>query len=146
MISTAKIFTLKPCSKESADVACDSTLGTPPSRVCAQIVAFRAAFSLPSKVLTGFCRHFACGRREEPVRLTPVLVLILVAFAMLQPTRLCAGVDAWTSSGPGQPYVDRVFADPFRPGTLVVGALMTTDGGVTWSHCGLDPNHLEYGR
>ena len=94
-------------------MACDSTLGTPPSRVCAQIVAFRAAFSLPTKVLTGFCRHFrnllsstalpnACGRREEPVRLTPVLVLILVAFGMLQPTRLCAGVDAWTSSGPGQ--------------------------------------------
>ena len=137
-------------------MASDSTLGAAPSRVCAQIVAFRAAFSLPSKVLTGFCRHFrnllsstallnACGRREEPVRLTPVLVLILVAFGMLQPTRLGAGVDGWTSSGPGQPYVDRVFANPFRPGRLVVGALITTDGGVTWSHSGLDANYSEYG-
>jgi uncharacterized repeat protein (TIGR01451 family) len=70
-------------------------------------------------------------------RVRPAPALILLALATLQAAWLSAGVDRWTTSGPGQPGVTRIIADPFRAENLLVElrestARMTNNGGATW--------------
>jgi uncharacterized repeat protein (TIGR01451 family) len=85
-------------------------------------------------------------RRRQARRFRSALPpMLLLALATLQAAWLSAGVDRWTTSGPGQAEVTQIIADPFRPGraVLILGdslnprlAQMTTDTGATWSDIG----------
>src|SRR5512143_2484658 len=85
-----------------------------------------------------------------PRRLGFRIALILLAVCALQSAWLAAGVNEWTSSGPGKTVVLGMCPDPSRPGRMIVltplqydykAAMMTTDAGNTWSELGL-PIHL----
>jgi photosystem II stability/assembly factor-like uncharacterized protein len=84
----------------------------------------------------------------------PVFVtLALLAFLVLLPASLRAGVGVWTSHGPvkpdgSAPFIDALAIDPRAPATVYAGAgdgssnsgggdsgvFRSTDGGVTWTY------------
>ena len=82
---------------------------------------------------------------SHTISLRVVLVMSLLGlFCMSQPHAASAGINIWTSNGPGGGYIGALAIDPSTPGTLYAGTqgggmfrsggvFKSTDGGATWS-------------